>query len=349
MGEIEHKQSIFGGGMSVPLGTLMGNGFAIVSGRTNPALVNSIAEYLAVKPVFLQTGNWGNGYPRCKRREEDKDVTFSGKKVIIITSLQYRGIGSPVEELELMVDACGSADEIHVILTWLCGKDDVQHGSEHTPTIAWMAHRIAGLNPTSVNLFDPHQSGHTELFYPVKRRRFYLLRLLIEKAREMSIDQIAATDFSSTKRAKKVESFLGTGQPIFLASKEHHHQAAGSPLAELDLRGRLVGEKIGVFDDMALSWNTMRKVVESLKMDFGAKEVHAFAPHFDPTPETFDNLQLAFQNNWLTSFTTTNSNQIDARYLELPGFTVVDISKFVAQVVELLILKKSTSNLFDDI
>ena len=52
---------------------------------------------------------------------------------------------------------------------------------------------------------------------------------------------------------------------------------------------------------------------------------------------------------WLKEFITTNSNFIDQKYLDLPGFKVVDVSKNVAEVVELLVTGGSTSPLFQDI
>src|SRR3989344_5274137 len=89
--------------MAVPLGEYCGDGFAIVSGRTNPDLLKKVGAHLKSEPVFLETENWGNGYPRCLR---PADISFANRKVVIITSLQYRGIGSPGEELGVMHDAC---------------------------------------------------------------------------------------------------------------------------------------------------------------------------------------------------------------------------------------------------
>jgi len=322
------------------------NHFAIVSGRANPDLVKKVAKYLKVEPVFLETAPWGNNYPRCQRPAE---VTFAQKKVIIITGLQYREVGSPLEELELMFDACGSAGEIHLILTWFCGKDDVAHHPGQVPTAAWIARTIRELGPKSINVFDPHQSSHLELFYPARRRRFYFLRLLIEKARELGIDQVAATDFTSTKRAYRVENFLQTKNPIIVAAKDHDHQSKNSQLAWKQLMGKVVGKKVGLFDDMALSLSTLKESSRTLKEKMKAGEIYAFAAHFDPTPGAYDNLQEMFNQGWLEQFITTNSNLIDQKYLNLPGFTVVDVSKFVSEVAELIIKGESTSPLFHDI
>lgn len=125
------------------------NKFCIVSGRTNPELVKKVTEHLGVEPVFYDTVNWPNGYPRCISAE---NVSFSGKKVIIIASLQYKDVGSPVEELELIVDHCRSAAEIHFILTYLCGKDDITHDYRATTNLAWICDRLKNLRPKSVNL-----------------------------------------------------------------------------------------------------------------------------------------------------------------------------------------------------
>ncbi len=324
-----------------------GNGFEIVSGRTNPELVTKIARNLGKKPIFIDTKPWGNGYPRCVRPD---DVTFLHKKVLLITSLKYDGIGSPVEELELMADACASASEIHLILTWFCTKDDVSHNPGHVPTITWIARRLVNLKPKSVNFFDLHQSSHVEFFYPIRRRRFYFLRLLIEDARQTGIGQIAATDDGSTKRARKVEQFLRTGKPYIIATKEHDHKSENSQVNFHQLYGEILSDKICLFDDMALSLNTIKKAVISLKK-MGAKEIYAATPHFDPTSGAYANLKELFDKGLLTRFTTTNSNAIEQKYLDFgpDKFKVLDVSNFVSDVIKSITHGESTSAYFDDI
>lgn len=323
-----------------------GSKFAIVSGRTNPPLVKKVAGYLNVEPVFLDTQNWGNGYPKCVR---PPDVTLQGKQAFIVTSLQYKGVGSPVEELELMYEACGSASATHIILTWFCTKDDVDHGPGHITNATMIARRIRNLHPTSVNCFDLHQSSHIGYFAPHRRRRFYFLRLLIEFAKELGIDQIAGADFSSTKRALKVEEFLQTGVPFVFAQKEHQHGSENA--IELHQQfGKIIGEIFGIFDDMALTLGTLKQSAKNLT-EMGAKKIYAFAPHFDPTPVTYQNLTGCFNNGWLTAFVTTNSTLIDQQYLDLGGdrFIVKDVSPFVGEVIRSIIEGKSTSPFFDDI
>ncbi|MDP2586515.1 MAG: hypothetical protein Q8P32_01970 [Candidatus Komeilibacteria bacterium] len=324
-----------------------GNGFEIVSGRVNPELVTKIANNLGKEPIFIDTKPWGNGYPRCVRPD---DITFLHKKAFIITSLKYDGIGSPVEELELMADACASASEIHIILTWFCTKDDVSHNPGHVPTITWIAHRLARLNPKSVNFFDLHQSSHVEFFYPIRRRRFYFLRMLIDDARKTGIGQIAATDDGSTKRARKVEQFLQTGKPYIIASKDHDHKSQDSKVNFQQMYGEILADKICLFDDMALSLNTIKGAVISLK-EKGAKEVYAAAPHFDPTSGTYANLKELFDKGLLTRFTTTNSNAIEQKYLDFgpDKFKVLDVSPFVSDVIKSITHGESTSAYFDDI
>ncbi|MFA6304690.1 MAG: ribose-phosphate pyrophosphokinase-like domain-containing protein [Patescibacteria group bacterium] len=326
---------------------LNGNGFEIVSGRSNPELVKSVAKGLNVEPIFIDTKPWGNGYPRCIRPD---DVTFLHKKVFIVTSLRYHELGSPVDELELMFDACGSASEIHIILTWFCTKDDISHNSGHTPTTTWIANRIKNLGPKSVNCFDLHQSSHLEFFYPIRRRRFYFLRLLIENAKKLGIGQIAATDDSSSKRARKVEEFLKTNKPYIVATKDHDHKSENSQVNFHKMSGEILADKVCLFDDMALSLSTIKRSAESLKK-MGVKEVYAAAPHFDPTSTTYENLKECFENGWLTRFTTTNSNVIDEKFLGFgkDKFEVLDVSGFVSDVIRSIIKGESTSSYFDDI
>ena len=150
------------------------NDFAIVSGRKNPDLVSQVAEELDVKPIFIFTGNWSNGYPRCVR---PSDVTVNDRKVFIITSLQYNEIGSPVEELKLLCMACGSAREIHLIITWFCGKDDTEHSAGHVPSAPFLSNDISNFpGVKSIAIFDPHQSSHAGFFFSGKNKEVLLFK-----------------------------------------------------------------------------------------------------------------------------------------------------------------------------
>ncbi len=320
--------------------------FAIVSGRTNHSLVSGIGEYIGVEPVFFDTEPWGNGYPRCVRPD---GVTFKGKQVFIVTSLQYTGIGSPLEELKQIYSSCANAEEIYIILSWFCTKDDIDHSDGHDPNAVSIAREIANLGPKSIYCFDLHQSSHLGFFSPCYRRRFYLLSLLIEKAKEMGIDQVSATDWGSSPRAIKVSTLLGLKTPIVLAAKEHDHRVENS-LSRQQFFGEVVGQNIGLFDDMALTLGTLKGGCKSLRQQTN-KGIYAFAPHFDPAPgKTYDNLKEAFNKGWLTAFVTTNSNPIPQEFLDFgpEKFIVVDASGYFGDLITSVVNDEPSSEYFRD-
>lgn len=319
----------------------------IVTGSTNPGLAKSIANKLSVELVTFDTDNWPNNQPRCKR---EKTKTLNGKVVFIIQSLRYTKVGSPVEELKMIYNGCKDAAEIHLVISWICTKDDVQHSSGHVPASIILIEEIRSLHPKSILVFDLHQSSHSQFFNSVKHkvRHFYLLKLLMEKAMELKIDQVAGTDFTSSGRASKVKAFLEITNPLIFASKEHNHQSFNS-LSHQSLYGEALGKNIGIFDDMALSLNTMVGAVEQIKKSNEEADIFAFAVHFDPAPEAFNNLKKAFSNNWLTAFYTTNTTKIDKKFLQLPGFYVIDVGPYIARAIELIVTGRSTGELFLDI
>ena len=326
--------------------------FTIVSGRTNRPLVEGIGRYVGVEPVFFDTKPWGNGYPRCVR---PSGITFKGKQVFIITSLQYRGVGSPVEELKQIYNSCSNADEIYIILSWFCTKDDIDHSDGHDPNAVTIAREIASLKPKSIYCFDLHQSSHLGFFAGCYRRRFYLLSLLIEKALEIGVDQVSAADWGSSNRARKVRKIMGETKPellkipIVLASKEHDHSVENSLDAQ-SLSGDVVGNIIGIFDDMALTLGTIKGACQSLRGKTN-KKIYAFASHFDPAPEvTLANLTEAFNNDWLTALVTTNSNPISEEFLKFgpDKFKVVDASSYFGDLITSVVNDEPSSPYFRD-
>ncbi len=327
---------------------IMKKKFYIVSGSGNPDLVKKIAQHLNTEPVFIDTGNFSNNYPRCKRAD---DITFAGSKVFIIANLQYQKIGSPLEELQLIFDACKSATEIHIILTYMCGKNDIPHQAGAVPTLAWMCYSIKKLRPKSINWFDPHHSSHIELFHPEKRRRFYFLNSIIYRLKELGVGQIAATDFGSAKRAYKIREFLELKTPLIFGEKDHKHSDTDGSITHHEQIGKIYSPVVAMGDDLALSLNTIKGASYAIRQKPGGKDIklYAAAAHFDPTPDTFTNLKEILKNSTLNGFITTNSNPIDSKFIELPGFEVIDISERVAKLIEALAEHKSTSFMFDDV
>lgn len=143
--------------------------------------------------------------------------------------------------------------------------------------------------------------------------------------------------------------------------KEHDHMSIGSQLKEQEMLGQIIGKKIGLFDDMALSLSTLKEASRTLieRIEYGKKnnlrpqddkvEIYAATAHFDPTPVTYSNLKEMFEKGWLTAFTTTSSNPIPPEFLGLPGFRCLDVSERVAKLAKILAQEESTSPLFDDI
>lgn len=324
------------------------NNLMLVGGSRNRGLVQKIAKNLApAECIFFDTEPWPNGQARCFR---PINTTINDKVVFIITSLQYKGFNSPIEELKLIYAGCKAAREVHIVISWFCGKDDVKHLSGQIPVAPFMAGEIRSLNPKTISLFDLHQSSQTGYFEGTKTdvKHFYLLGELMKLAKQNGVQQIAATDFSSSNRASKVEKYLQTKQPIILASKMHDYLKTNVIDSQF-LIGEVKGKKIAFFDDMALSMKTLIGAAEVLRKIAPDVEIEGYVVHFDPSPDAYKRLKLALETKTINNFYTTNTCAIEKNYLNLPGFVVVDISKFIARDIELIVTGRSTAELFLDI
>ncbi len=324
------------------------NNLVIVGGSRNQELVKKIASKLyPAEIVIIDTAPWPNGQARCIR---PVDTTFNDKVVFIVTSLQYKGYNSPIEELKLIYSCCKAAREIHIVISWFCGKDDVKHLSGQIPVAPFMANEIKSLEPKTILLHDLHQSSQTGYFYNRVSdvKHFYLLGKLIKIAQTRGVDQIAATDFSSSNRAGKVDGFLKTGHPIILASKMHDYLQTNAITSQL-LLGEVVGKKIAFFDDMALSLKTLVGAAEVLRKIAPAVEIETYVVHFDPSEDAYERLKIALEEKVINNFFTTNTCEIEKRFQVIPCFNIIDVSDFIARAIELIVTGRSTKELFLDI
>ncbi len=317
---------------------------AIVTGVRNLQLAKSIADQLSVELITFDTKNWPNNQPRCFR---EKGKSINGKTVFIVQSLRYDRVGSPFEELKMIFEGCKGAAQIHLVITWMCTKDDVQHISGQVATAPIFADVVKSLMPKSILLFDLHQKDHSGFFHysAISIRHFRLLKVLTDEAKKLGVKQIAAADFSGSNRVNEVEKFLLTRKPLILAAKVHDYETANT-ISHQSLYGSVTEEVVGIFDDMALTIGTMIGAAKQIKEVNKTARVYGFAVHFDPSKVAYTNLVNAFNDGVLDGFYTTNTCAIDKRYLVLEKFHVCDVSGTIVRAIELISTGRSTSELF---
>jgi len=121
-----------------------------------------------------------------------------------------------------------------------------------------------------------------------------------------------------------------------------------NPIEAHEFLGKPVeGKDLIVVDDMIASGESVLDLAEQLK-EKGARRVFVFATFglFTSGPEKFDK---AYEEGKIDRIFTTNLNYRAPAILERPWYTEVDMSKFVAYIIENMNQDASISSLLNPV
>jgi ribose-phosphate pyrophosphokinase len=121
-----------------------------------------------------------------------------------------------------------------------------------------------------------------------------------------------------------------------------------NPVASHEFLGRnLAGKDVIVVDDMIASGDSMIDVANKLK-ERKVKNVYVFAS-FGLFTEGFDKFDKAYNDGIISRVFTTNMIYRKPELRDKPWYTEVDMSKYIANIIDTLNFDNSLSELLDPV
>jgi ribose-phosphate pyrophosphokinase len=307
----------------------------LFSGRSNPALAESIAHRLGLGLGAIELETFANGGVYCRYGE-----SIRGADVFIVQS------GSPpvndhLLELLLMIDAArlASAHRITAVLPLFPYERQDKKSAPREPISARLvATMLQAAGADRVLTMDLH-AGQIQGFFTIPVDHMTALPLFARYFRERGLhgDGVVSVspDLGRVKSARRFAQMLGAGLAIVTKVRPAHELATAAEVV-----GDVHGKIAVVGDDMIVTGGTLLAAADALRRQ-GAREVHVFATHALLSPDAATRLEEA----GIADVAVTDTVALD-RSLLPETLTVLSTADLLADTIRNVFSDRSVSALF---
>ncbi len=308
----------------------------LFSGTANPALSQSIADFLGVPLGQISLGRFPDGEISCKI---DEDVR--GRDVFLVQPT-CPPVNESLMELLIMIDSCrrASAERITAVIPYFgYARQDRKDEGRVPITAKLVANLITRAGATRVLTMDLH-AAQIQGFFDVPVDHLYAAPVLNRHFSEFIDDfenvVIVSPDEGSIKRALGHAKRLGGSVAII----DKRRTSATTTVQANILGGPIEGKVALMFDDMISTAGSIRGAARVLH-DHGVKEIHVGTSHAvlcGPAKERLEEADLA-------SLICTNSIPL-AEEQTIAQTKVLDIAPLLGEAIKRIHRNESISKLF---
>ena len=302
----------------------------------------------------------GNKCPRFGSGEAKGMITESirGKDLYIMVdvcnySLTYTVNGhlnhmSPDDHYQdlkrIITAATGKAHRINVIMPFLYESRQHKRTNRESLDCAMALEELVDMGVSTIITFDAHDPRVQNAiplhgfdnFNPL----YQFMKALLRAEPDLNVDKdhlmIISPDEGAMHRAVYFSNVLGVDMGMFYKRRDYSTVINGkNPIVAHEFLGDDVkGKDVIVIDDMISSGESMLDVARQVK-DKGANRVFVCTT-FGLFTDGFDKFDEYYEKGYLDRIITTNLTYLPATALEKPYFSVADISKFLALIIDSL-------------
>ena len=238
----------------------------------------------------------------------------------------------------------GKARRISVIMPMLYEGRQHKRSSRESLDCAIMLQELINMGVTNIITFDAHdprvQNAIPLSGFDDVRPSYQMIKALVRNVPDVRIDKeslmMISPDEGAMGRCMYFSSVLGLDIGMFYKRRNYSVVINGrNPIEAHEYLGKdLTGMDVIVVDDMISSGESMLDVALQLK-EKGAKRIFAFSTFglFTSGPEKFDK---AYQQGIIDKVFTTNLTYTAPEVLERDWHVSVDMSKYVAYIIDTL-------------
>jgi len=319
------------------------DGFAIFSGRGNPALAQEIADQLGVTLGKVSIKGYADGEIGIQVNENVR-----GKDVYIVQPTCPPGVNDQLMELLLMVSTMrrASANRITAVIPYYgYARQDRKMASRVPISAADVARLLQAMGVDRVVAVDLH-CGQIQGFFGPRtpcdnlEAHVVVLPFFKEMGLRGETTKVVSPDAGGVYRAKRFRdglSKLGVDAGLAMIVKQ---RTRPNEIGRMDLVGDVKDCDVIMVDDMIDTAGTLTAAAHELKV-MGAKRIFAFSTHGLFSPPAYERIA----NSDLEQVVVTNTVPLQ-HYDEQEKIVQVSIAGLLADAIRRIHLKKSVSALF---
>jgi len=305
---------------------------ALISGTANPALSESISEYLDHGLCDVDITRFSDGEIQVEINEN-----IRGRDVFIIQPTSPPG--DNILELLILIDACyrASATRITAVIPYY---GYARQDRKDRPRVPISAKLIANLLETSgahrVLAFELH-AAQIQGFFDIQVDNLFATPVFLEYIRDRKFNDltVVSPDVGGIKMGRAFAKKLGA--KLAIVDKRRMTPDASEVM---NIIGNVSGSDIIIFDDIISTAGTITQAAKALKKQ-GAGKVIAVAAHPVLSGEALKRLN----ESCIEEVVVTNSIPFD-RYDDCGKVKVVDISALLGEAIMRIHKEESISILF---
>ena len=319
---------------------------------TNVGQADSLQGYCADSYLLeCECPRFGSGEGKGVLKESVRGCDLFIMVDVTNYSLTYRVNGyenhmSPdnhYQDLKRIISAAdGKARRINVIMPFLYEGRQHKRSKRESLDCALMLQELVDMGVSNILTFDAHDPRVSnsiplhgfDSFMPT----YQFLKALVNSVPDFVIDNdhlmIISPDEGAMGRAVYFSNILGVDMGMFYKRRDYSTVINGkNPIVAHEFLGSdIKGKSVIIIDDMISSGESMLDVAKQMK-DRGAKQVFVCTT-FGLFTDGFEKFDEFHEKGYIDRVITTNLTYLPPAFYEREYFTVADMSKFIALIID---------------
>lgn len=284
------------------------------------------------------------------------DVTNYSIKYSICGHENHYSPDDIFQDVKRIIAACnGKARRINVIMPFLYESRQHRRSTRESLDCALMLQELVNMGVENIITFDAHdprvQNAIPLSGFETVRTTYQMIKELLNVEKDLQIDSdhmmVISPDEGGMERAVYYANVLGLDLGMFYKRRDYTKIIGGkNPIVAHEFLGTDVeGKDMIIIDDMISSGDSMLEVAEALKK-LKARNIYIFSAFglFTNGMERFDK---AYEEGLIKKVFTTNMIYQSENLLSKEYYVNVDMSKYIASLIESLNHDASISDLLD--
>ena len=247
------------------------------------------------------------------------------------------------QDLKRVIAAVGGkARRINVIMPFLYESRQHKRSSRESLDCAYALQELTAIGVDNVLTFDAHDP-RVQNAIPLKgfdniMPTYQFIKALLRSTSDLEIDNehlmVISPDEGAMNRTMYFSSVLGVDIGMFYKRRDYSVVVDGrNPIVAHEFLGASVeGKDVMIIDDMISSGESMLDVAKQMK-DRGAKQVFVCTT-FGLFTDGFEKFDEFHEKGYIDRVITTNLTYLPPAFYERDYFTVADMSKFIALIID---------------